>query len=911
MIRFIKIALVACGIIAFGCVDAQVAHTLKADIKKNQQLENTDDLLKDYFKLAHATDLMERGKPVFYSGDSLDAIQFPVGGIGTGCIQFDGKAVPRYWQIFNNMTHDFIPNSFFACRVANGKNVRVRALQTEGVAGLDPMAKVRVRGEFPFLTYHFSNDLKIGVEMTVFNPFVPTNMKKSGIPAVFYRFKLTNNTANDVEVDLLGVQQNAVGFTQVEKVTKGDSFAERFQMCLDRKLVQGNECKYYGGNINEINSLKGATVLSMIGNRDQQDEHFGQMALIAMDANSKVNGVATLDVDEAIQQFAKKGQVKGKSKSAVSESGETWTGAINSNLSLKAGESKEIQMALVWYFPNGLNGGHMPNWDAWGKGKWQGEGNYYANHWKNINELCEYVVENHAELSDETQKFHDTFYNTNIPYWLANRLSSQLVIMQSRTIFHDKKGYVGLWEGAGAGDGSCAGNCNHVWHYAQAHARLFPEMGRKIREQSYFYLKDDGQIPYRQPAAGPAFDGQCGDILATYREYLLCEDNGWMKKQYPKVKKAIGYLINTFDKDQDGWLSGHMHTTYDCGMSGNPSFLTSLYLATLEAGAKMAQVCGDTEQQAIWSSIAEQSQKKQDDQLWNGAYYIQQPDKEHHASDYEGGCHSDQLLGQWWADMIGLGSMYPDYRILSAAESVLKYNFKSNLKSHLQQPRKFAKPDEPAFIVTSWPNNDRPGYAPGYSDEIWPTYEYTIGAQLIKYGRLQDAFAILSSGPKRYDGRLRKGYKTNNGWGNFGFSGNPFGDDECGQFYSRSLANWAVLLALQGYHYDGPKQLISFNPKWKPENHCSFFSTAKGWGNFWQRRTDAVQENKLRMEYGNVKLSEIHLNVVSGKVIKGIDVKVDDSAVRYTKKLTGDQLTLTFDSRKIQEGDEMNIRITY
>ncbi|MCV6604180.1 MAG: GH116 family glycosyl-hydrolase, partial [Porticoccaceae bacterium] len=224
------------------------------------------------------------------------------------------------------------------------------------------------------------------------------------------------------------------------------------------------------------------------------------------------------------QNFQKTGTLKGKTTTEASKAGATWTGALNAPFVLGAGEKKELQLVLAWYFPNGKNGGHVDKWDAWGKGDWEGNGNRYAHHWKNIEALTSYIKANHERLYTSTRNFTNTLYNTNLPHWLVERLGNQLSIIKSRTIFHDKDNYIGLWEGTGGVDGSCAGNCNHVWHYAQAHARLFPEMGRAIRDQTFDLIKENGQIPYRQPAGTPAFDGQCGDILGAYREHLLSED---------------------------------------------------------------------------------------------------------------------------------------------------------------------------------------------------------------------------------------------------------------------------------------------------------------------------------------------------------------------------------------------------
>ena len=845
-----------------------------------------DNLLKEkYHQMKNAPNLDKRGESHFYANEYLEAIKFPVGGIGTGCVQFDGSAVPRFWQIFNNMTHDFIPNNFMAVRVKRGGNVAVRALQTKSVdSELQAMESLKCKNEFPFLEYVFEDkDVSVDMSMKVYNPFIPLNLRESEIPAVFYKITVTNTEQTEVEIDLLASGQNAVGFSKVPKVREGESFAARYEFCLNRKLIENNTSDLYGGNVNSEFKNDGAKVLMMesVGTQTS-DEHFGQMALMLIDSDEQLKGTHVVPSWDGIEQladsFEKTGRVKmSKHSPKGSDKGTTYSGAITTKVILQPGETKTFDLVMAWYFPNGKNGGHLDAWDGWGKGKWEGNGNNYANHWASMSELTKYITLNNDRLYAESRDFQESFFATNFPYWMVERLSSQLSILKSRTLFHDKSGYVGLWEGSGAGDGSCAGNCNHVWHYVQTHARLFPDLARAAREQAYEYIKKDGQIPYRQPAGSHAFDGQCGDVLATYREHLMTNNDEWLKSQYPDMKRAIGYLTTTWDSDGDGWLKGNMHTTYDCGMSGNASFLTSLYLATLKAGVKMAAICGDTEQSEKWDVLASKSAKIQNERLWNGEYYIQVPDTMHRANDYKNGCHSDQLLGQWWADQLGLGDLYPAYRMESAFNAILKYNFKSTLQFHKQSPREFAKNDEPGFLVTTWPANDRPAEAPGYSDELWPTYEYIIAASLLKQGQSKDALTLLSAGASRYDGRLRTGYVGD--WGNFGFSGNPFGDDECGQFYSRSLCHWSVLLAAQGFFYDGPKAQLAFAPKWKPENHNSFFATIHGWGNFMQKQNEETQTNKIEVKYGEVEFKTLTLDNLMGREPENVEILLNGKSV--------------------------------
>ncbi|HID21656.1 MAG TPA: glucosylceramidase, partial [Planctomycetaceae bacterium] len=64
-----------------------------------------------------------------------------------------------------------------------------------------------------------------------------------------------------------------------------------------------------------------------------------------------------------------------------------------------------------------------------------------------------------------------------MPRWLIDRMIGQAAVLSSKTCFWAADDYFGGWEGCNAGGGCCGGNCGHVWHYGQLHARLFPEIG--------------------------------------------------------------------------------------------------------------------------------------------------------------------------------------------------------------------------------------------------------------------------------------------------------------------------------------------------------------------------------------------------------------------------------------------------
>jgi len=103
----------------------------------------------------------------------------------------------------------------------------------------------------------------------------------------------------------------------------------------------------------------------------------------------------------------------------------------------------------------------------------------------------------------------------------------------------------------------------------------------------------------------------------------------------------------------------------------------------------------------------------------------------------------------------------------------------------------------------------------------------------------------------RYDGRLRIGLAAR------GYSGNPFGDDECGKFYARAMSVWSLLLASQGFIHDGPAGVIGFAPRWLPQDHRSFFTAAEGWGLFTQRRRGGAQTETIELRGGRLRVKTL------------------------------------------------------
>jgi uncharacterized protein (DUF608 family) len=613
---------------------------------------------------------------------------------------------------------------------------------------------------------------------------------------------------------------------------------------------------------------------------------WGTMALAALD--DQAVALPGWSTDEQLLSFLGDPAAKAAGEEAVSSRGETVNGALGVPFTLAAGAERTVTFVLSWHFPNVQ--------------RFQHAGNLYCRRWLDAMAVGRYVAEHSTALWEKTRLYHQTVYQSNLPEEFLDAMTSQSVIFRGPTCFWSEDGYFGGFEGS---YGCCPLNCTHVWNYAQSHARLFPDVGRNMRVSDFItYLRESGETSHRQHSPHGAFtDGHCACIEGAYREHQLSPDNKFLEQVWPGVKKAVDWLIEAIDKDRDGLPAGHQPNTYDCNVSGPNTFIGSQYLSALAAAERMAAVMNDPESAARWRTVREAGMKNQNEKLWNGEYYIQIPESRP-AHDYNNGCHSDQLLGQWWAHMLGLGYLYPVERIRGALTAVMKYNFREKFAGFKQVPRRYIPDDEGGLLMCTWPHNDRPKVFIVYADEVWTGIEYAVAGALIYEGMLEPARRIVQMARSRYDGRRRDGLDSGPG-------GNPYNELECGKFYARAMSAWSLLIACQGLVLEGPKGILGFRPKWQPEDHRSFYTAPEGWGLFTQQRTAGRQTERIEVRHGRLRLKELVFELAAGAAATTAAVTLASRAVRATVRRDGAEVRLALDGEvTVAEGEALEVVFT-
>ncbi len=597
---------------------------------------------------------------------------------------------------------------------------------------------------------------------------------------------------------------------------------------------------------------------------------FGTLALAALAGDVTVLP-AYEDWNDAWEQFKAKGafQPFDEAKAnAPTAAGKTINGAVAATVEVPAGGSVEVPFLLAWRYPNKYSAPPANNCGL----PVTMMGCYYATLWPDAKAVAADAAANFATLRGRTESFRKTFYDSTLPYWLLDCITSQAAtIRHIGVVFQIANGEPYGWEGS---NGCCQPTCTHVWGYEQTLSHLFPDLERGMRRIDFLCQQNpDGGVNNRTalPTPGhptcehPFVDGHSSCILKAYREALNSPDDSFFKQYWPHVKRAVEYLIarDAAGGQPDGVLEDVQWNTYDEALHGVTTFMSGYYLAALRAGEEWAKRMGDAKTADRFHEIFLKGQENLVKRCWNGEYFQQDlPNYMQMPGEVGPGCMCDQLIGQWWAHQLGLGYILPKEKVQSALRSIFKYNWRTDLIGFHQSPRVFCAETDKGMLIVTWPKGGRPPHVMLYSDEVWTGTEYQVAGHMIYEGLIEDAYAIIKGARDRYDGIPKPQLGRN-----------PWNEIECGGHYARAMSSWSLFTGLSGFAYDGPNKSMRFTPRVTPKHFKSFFAAAEGWGSLLQTRGEGKQGNEIHVVEGQLVVNEIRLAPPAGlkQVVLGGD----------------------------------------
>ena len=863
-----------------------------------------------------------------FTGPELSEVALPLGGIGTGTVSLGGRGQLRDWEIFNRPGKGkILPFSFVAlwARPENGdKTVKVVEALVEppfrggsgsarnSAEGLPRFRNARFTGAYPFARIEFEDpQAPVTVSLEAFNPFIPLNVDDSSLPVSVFKYQLTagNRTC---EVALAFSLLNAVGYD-------------------GKANLEGTRHAGFGQNITRVRTEKtdgpSLTGLEMTSSKYNEDDiSYGSLALLCKNESAMARtGWPDGDWWDPFQkwydEFAANGEMHESVESKATADGRSNYATLAPRVKLAAGESRTITFVLAWFFPNREN-----DWNEEKEVRGQKLRNYYATKFSSAWDVASYTATHLPRLEQQSRDFERAFYSSTLPGHVLEAVSSQAAILRTNTcMLLEGKQFFGF-EGCDDNEGCCPMNCTHVWNYEQALAFLFPELERSMRHTDFRYnMRDDDSMAFRtlvplgraQWNFRPAADGQMGCIIKLYREWQISGDKEFLKQHWPAAKRALEFAWTHWDADKDGLMEGQQHNTYDIEFYGPNSMMSTLYIGALRAGELMADAVGDHPAAVSYREVREKGVQNLE-QLWNGEFYIQlvppadniQPMKKYADADWYSstvqdgeiryqfgkGCLSDQLLGAWFVDVIGLDAGLSKEKLKKALESIYQYNFKTSFYDHPNTQRIYALNDEKGLVLCSWPKGGRPKLPFVYSDEVWTGIEFQVAAHLIVHGLVEEGLAIVKGVTERYDGLRR----------------NPWNEVECGSHYARALASWSVLMALSGFRYSAVEQRLDFAPVINSRDFRCFFAAGAAWGVYRQKVENSSEDVRLELLHGELSLRSLVLrNETERRNLSSAEVQISGKeAISLKVTSHGQSIQIDFETpMSIPAGSALSVRL--
>ncbi|MBS1747012.1 MAG: hypothetical protein JST21_12645 [Bacteroidetes bacterium] len=790
-----------------------------------------------------------------YTGEYLNRVAFPLGGLGAGMFCLEGKGAISHMSIRNRPEIYHEPAMFSAIAIKGLKH-GVKVLEGEvsdwkmfgprgtgnGAAGttygLPRFRDAECTTHFPFATIQLKDaDIPLNISIKGWSPFIPTDEDNSSLPVCGLEYTFANTVTQNFEVVFSFNTKNFLAGTE--------------------------------GAVNKIDAIENGFVLKQDAAKDKPETE-AAFAVFTDDKNTVVDHCWFRGGwwDPLTMAWNTVNDAKTRNTPPVEK--DAPGASLFVPFTINAGAVKTIRLMMAWYVPStNLHIGEVvldekkncnpengccaaPEDLGVATGKKNPSPNYkpwYSSRFNNVEEVADYWLKNYTGLLSTTKLFSETFYVSSLPPEVMEAVAANLTILKSPTVLRQYDGRLWAWEGCGDDGGCCHGSCTHVWNYAQAIPHLFPSLEKTLRNTEFCENQNmEGHQGFRAnlPISPlkhdfyAASDGQLGGIMKVYREWRISGDNDWLRRIYPVVITSMDYCIATWDPKGKGIVEEPHHNTYDIEFWGPDGMITSFYLGALTSVILMGKYLN--RDVSRYENLYNKGKSYLETNLFDEEYFIQDIEyknlqaqnpataksfggdysaeaiailkEEGPKYQYGKGCLSDGILGAWIGSMCGLPSFVDDKKVGSHLLAVHKYNLKTSLKEHANPQRPaYASWDDGGLLLCTWPKGGKLSLPFVYSDEVWTGIEYQVAAHLMEMGFVQQGLDIVQLCRNRYDGRTR----------------NPFNEYECGHWYARAMSSYGMLQALTGVRYDAVEKTLYVDSK--IGDFTSFLSTATGFGN--------------------------------------------------------------------------------
>ncbi len=638
------------------------------------------------------------------------------------------------------------------------------------------------------------------VVLEQFSPVLPNNYRESSYPVAVYRWHAENPTDKPVTVSVLLSWTNMLGWFR------------DFGPDMKNSLDHGNHNRFVDDGSGVGGHVKGI-VFDRVHPKGVQDDFDGQWAIASVespgvDITYQTTYVPFTGGQEIWGPFAKDGRLANDNQAWYS-SGEPLAAAIAVRFTLQPGEKRVVPMTISWDMPIVQFGSGR----KWLRHYTDFYGTTGTHAWK----IAKDGLQNASKWSDEIDTWQSQYVNDESkPLWYRGELFNELYILTDGGSF---------WGRPVGSDPKTPATfafmeCFDYPYYATLDVRFYGSMPlvkfwpdldkQELRQfadtvpkdltEKYLWIwksqhtqslqfrlrKAKGAVPHdlgvpqEDPFKLPnAFSWQNTNdwkdlnskfVLMIYRDYVFTgkKDMAFLRYTWPAVQEALTHL-HQYDRTGDGLPQGDNYPdqTYDEWIvQGDSAYSGGLWLASLRAAEEIAHGLGDNAAATKYHDWFTKGQKTYVDKLWSGDYFRYDT-----LSEYRDNIQADQLAGQWYANMNGLGDLVPRDMQVKALKKIFDFNVMKFGKGEMGAANGIA-PD--GKIVTT---NEQ-------VQEVWTGTTFSVAALMLSDG-------LKDEGYRTAWGVYHTTYETQGYWFR-----TPEAWDETGHYrasmYMRPAAIWAM-----------------------------------------------------------------------------------------------------------------------
>jgi non-lysosomal glucosylceramidase len=536
-----------------------------------------------------------------------------------------------------------------------------------------------------------------------FSPILPENYKESSYPVAVYRWRAENPTKRRVTVSVLLSWENMVGqFRTSSRDLRG-------------AINAGNRNRAANEALGSAGTMKGI-VLDRNHIGPVEEDWDGQFVIAALETSGvEVSSQATFAPDrdgkEVWAPFSKDGRLANSDDSWTS-SDEPLAGAIAVRFTLEPGERRVVPVVIAWDLPIVEFGAgrkwHRRYTDFYGAGG--------LNAWA----IARDGLKNASVWSEAIDTWQAPYVNDQSkPDWYRGMLFNELYVLAD----------LGTFWGRPVGSSPQAPpvysfmECYDYPYYETLDVRFYgsmpllkfwPELEKGVMREFAATVPQEagekmewvwktlhsGDLTFRiRKAKGAAphdlgvpqedpfkqinqFSWQDTNgwkdlnpkfVLMIYRDFVLTgrTDIAFLRDTWPAIEESLAYL-GKYDHDGDGLPEneGYPDQTYDeWVVRGESAYSAGLWLAALRSAEEIAKQLDDASAATRYHELFTKGQASYIKKLWNGEYFRYDT-----SSEYRDDIQADQLAGQWYADMTGLGDIVPREMRRSALKKIYNFN---------------------------------------------------------------------------------------------------------------------------------------------------------------------------------------------------------------------------------------------